>query len=305
VLSLFINVVLPVFIVAGMGYALERRVHPPIFALNQTALYVLMPSLIFTSLLKVDFTQEEPLRITAFAFLLALVMLAIAFVIIRALRLDRVTGSAFMLTAAFPNLGNYGLPVVLLAFGQPGLAAGTLLLAVQSLYSLTLAVFIASSSNLSIGRAAREVARQPIVLAVLLALAVNLAHLELPAFLASALALTAQAAIPVMLLVLGMNFAGTKGIENVLVTSIAVATRLLLGPLAGWALVTALGIEGVAREVMIVGSAMPTAVFTILTATQFNARPRLVSDAVVASTVASVVTITVVLAILKGSFAVL
>lgn len=301
-LSLFINVVLPVFIVAGMGYALERRVHPPIFALNQTALYVLMPSLIFTSLLKVDFTQEEPLRITAFAFLLAVVMLAIAFVIIRAMRLDRVTGSAFMLTAAFPNLGNYGLPVVLLAFGQPGLAAGTLLLAVQSLYSLTLAVFIASSSSLSIGRAAREVVRQPIVLAVVLALAVNVAHLELPAFLASALALTAQAAIPVMLLVLGMNFAGTTGIENVRVTAIAVSTRLLLGPLAGWALVTALGIEGVAREVMIVGSAMPTAVFTILTATQFNARPRLVSDAVVASTVASIITITVVLAILKGSF---
>src|SRR3954465_5396151 len=157
-----------------MGYALERRVHPPIFALNQTALYVLMPSLIFTSLLKVDFTQEEPLRITAFAFLLALVLLAIAFPILpplvvlpigfallRPLRLDRVPGSAFMLTAAFPNLGNYGLPVVLLAFGEPGLAAGTLVLAVQSLYSLTLAVFIASSSNLSIGRAAREVARQP------------------------------------------------------------------------------------------------------------------------------------------------
>src|SRR4051812_28940964 len=288
-----------------MGYALERRVHPPIFALNQTALYVLMPSLIFTSLIKVDFTQEEPLRITAFAFLLAVVMLAIAFVIIRALRLDRVTGSAFMLTAAFPNLGNYGLPVVLLAFGERGLAAGTPLLALPSLYSLTLAGFIASSSNLSIGRAAREVARQPIVLAVLLALAVNVAHLELPLFVASALALTAQAAIPVMLLVLGMNFAGTNGIENVRVTSIAVATRLLLGPLAGWALVAALGIDGVAREVMIVGSAMPTAVFTILTATQFNARPRLVSDAVVASTVASIVTITAVLAILKGSFAVL
>lgn len=301
-LQLFVDVVLPVFLVAGMGYVLERRLHPPITALNQTALYVLMPSLIFTSLLPVDFTREEPLRITAFAFLLAAVMLVIAFGLIRLLRLDRVTGSALMLTAAFPNLGNYGLPVVLLAFGQPGLAAGTLLLAVQSLYSLTLAVFIASSSNLSLARAGREVSRQPIVLAVIAALAVNFSHVPLPPFLLSAIGLSAQAAIPLMLLVLGMNFATTRGIEDRGLVAIAVLTRLVVGPLVGWALVTALGVGGVARDVLIVGSAMPTAVFTILTATQFDARPRLVSDTVVASTVASVLSITVVLAVLTGRF---
>lgn len=299
-LSLFVNVVLPVFIVAGMGYALERRLHPPVFALNQTALYVLMPALIFTSLVKVDFTREEPLRITAFAFLLALTMLGVALVIIRALRLDRVTGSAFMLTAAFPNLGNYGLPVMLLAFGQAGLAAGTLLLAVQSLYSITLAMLIASSSSLSVARAAQEVARQPIVFAVVLALAVNFAHLEVPPSLAQALALPAQAAIPLMLIVLGMNFAGAQGIEDGRLTTVAVFTRLALGPLVGWALASALGIAGVARDVMIVGSAMPTAVSTILTATQFNARPRLVRDAVVATTLASIVSLTAILAILTG-----
>ena len=301
-LDLFVNVVLPVFLVAGMGFALERRLHPPIAALNQTALFVLMPALIFTSLLPVDFTSEEPLRITAFAFLLAAAMIAIAFVIVRLLRLDRVTSAAFMLTAAFPNLGNYGLPVVLLAFGQPGLAAGTLLLAVQSLYSLTLAVFIASSSNASLPRALREVTRQPIVLAVVAALVVKALGIHLPAFILSAIALPAQAAIPVMLVVLGMNFAGTRGIEDARLTSIAVWTRLVFGPLAGFLLVSLLGIGGVARGVMIVGSAMPTAVFTILTATQFGARPRFVTDVVVASTIASIVTVTAVLAIVTGRF---
>ena len=301
-LALFVNVVLPVFLVAGMGYLLERRLHPPIAALNQTALFVLMPAFIFTSLLPVNFASEEPLRITAFAFLLAVAMIAIAFVVIRLLRLDRVTGSAFMLTAAFPNLGNYGLPVVLLAFGQPGLAAGTLLLAVQSLYSLALGVFIASSGSASLARSARELARQPIILAVIAALIVNLAHLQLPAFLLSAIALPAQAAIPLMLLVLGMNIAGTSGIQDARLVATAVFTRLIVGPIIGWLLVTALGVEGVARGVLIVGSAMPTAVFTILTATQFNARPRLVSDAVVASTVVSIVTVTAVLAIVTGRF---
>jgi predicted permease len=73
-----------------------------------------------------------------------------------------------------------------------------------------------------------------------------------------------------------------------------------MGPLVGWALATALGIGGVARDVMIVGSAMPTAVFTILTATQYGTRPRFVSDVVVAGTLVSIVTITAVLAVLTG-----
>ena len=300
-LSIFVNVVLPVFVVAGLGFLFEKRFRPPIAPFNQLALFILMPALIFQSLLPVDFTREEPLRITAFAFLLALVMLAIGYAIARLARLDRSATSAFLLTAAFPNLGNYGLPVVLLAFGQAGLAIGTLLLAVQSVYSLTLAVLIASSSNASIASSLRQVLRQPIVYAVAAALVCNLAHLQLPAFLLSALALPAQAAIPVMLVVLGMNFAGTSRIEEPKLVALAVITRLVIGTAVGWLLVDMLGIEGVARGVLIVGSAMPTAVFTILTATQFDARPRFVSNVVVASTLASILTVTAVLAIVTGS----
>ena len=260
-----------------------------------------MPALIFQSLLPIDFHTEDPLRVVAFAFLMALVMLVIALVVARLGRLDRVTTSAYMLTAAFPNLGNYGLPVVLLAFGQPGLAIGTLLLAMQSLYCLTLAVFIASSGSMPLGSAARQILRQPITYAVLIALVVNLGGVHLPRFLLAAIALPAQASIPVMLLVLGMNFATTRSIESRPLVAIAVATRLLVGPLVGWGLVTVLGLEGLARSVLIVGTAMPTAVFTILTATQFGTRPRLVSDSVVASTVASILTLTAVLAILTGN----
>ena len=299
-LSIFSEVVLPVFLVAAMGFVLERTLRPHIRPLNQLALYVLMPSLIFTALLPVDFTSEEPVRITVFAFLLAVAMLAVAVVCIRLARLDRVTGSAFMLTAAFPNLGNYGLPVVLLAFGQPGLAVGTLLLAVQSVYSLTLAVVIASSGTTSLRASLLQAARQPILYAVAAALIFNLADLTPPAFVMSAVQLTAQAAIPVMLIVLGMNVAGTRRIEQPWLVALAVVTRLVIGTLVGWALAVALGMEGVARDVMIVGGAMPTAVFTILTATQFDARPRFVSDVVVASTLASIVTVTIVLAALTG-----
>ena len=299
-LTLFANVVLPVFIVAGLGYVVEKRLHPPIAPFNQVVLYVLMPTFVFTSLLAVDFRSEEPIKITLFTVLLAIAMLAVALAIARAARLDRTTSSAFMLTAAFPNLGNYGLSVVLLAYGREGVAIGAILLAVQSLYGITLAIFIASSGHASLLRSLREVFRQPMIYAVLAGLAFNLTGVPVPGFVSSALALPSQAAIPLMLLVLGMHFAGTTGIEQPRLVSVAVVNRLVIGTLVGWALTIALGMSGVARDVMIIGAAMPTAVFTILTATQFNARPRFVSDVVVVSTLASIVTVTAVLAVLSG-----
>jgi malate permease and related proteins len=301
-LSLFVNVVLPVFIVAGLGYVIEKRLRLPIAPFNQLVLYVLMPALVFTSLLAIDFRTEEPAKIALFTVLLAVAMLAVAAAIARLASLDRVTSSALMLTAALPNLGNYGLSVVLLAYGQEGLATGIVLLAVQSLYGIPLGIFLASSGSASWSRSLVEVFRQPMIYAVAAALLFNLARIPVPGFISSALALPSQAAIPLMLLVLGMHFAGTTGIEQRGLVSVAVVTRLVIGTLVGWGLVLALGIEGVARDVMIVGAAMPTAVFTILTATQYNARPRFVGNVVVVSTLVSIVTVTVVLALLSGTF---
>ncbi|MEP6694286.1 MAG: AEC family transporter [Chloroflexota bacterium] len=301
-LSLFASVVLPVFIVASLGYVVERRLHPPIAPFNQLVLYVLMPAFVFTSLLAVDFRSEQPAKIALFTALLAVAMLVVAAAIARLARLDRATSSALMLTAALPNLGNYGLSVVLLAFGKEGLASGVVLLAVQSLYGIPLAIFLASSGSASLSRSLAEVFRQPMIYAVAAALVVNFARIPVPGFLSSALTLPSQAAIPLMLLVLGMHFAGTSRIEQRGLVSIAVVTRLIVGTLVGWGLTIALGVDGTARDVMIVGAAMPTAVFTILTAAQYNARPRFVSDVVVASTLASIVTVTAVLALLSGTF---
>lgn len=299
-LGIFVNVVLPVFIVAGLGFALERRFRIPIVPVNQIVLYVLMPCFIFVSLVPFELLREEPLRIGAYAVLLTVAMLAVGIAIARILRLDRATTSALLLTAAFPNLGNYGLSIVLLAYGAEGVRFGTILLAVQMVFGLTLAIFIASTSSSSLRASLGQVARQPALYAVLAAFAFGLFGVPVPPFILSALALPAQAAIPVMLLVLGMQISGTAGIQARGLVSVAVVTRLVIGTLVGVVLASALGIAGVARDVMIVGAAMPTAVFTTLTATQYGARPRFVSDVVVAGTLASIVTVTAVLAALSG-----
>ena len=299
-LGIFVNVVLPVFIVAGFGFWLERRFRIPIVPVNQIVLYLLLPCFIFTSLLQIDLLGEEALKIGAFTVPLTVAMLAVGAVVGLLLRLDRTTISALLLTSAFPNLGNYGLSIVLLAYGPEGVRLGSILFAVQMVFSLPLAVFIASSSSASLRASVGQAVRQPALYAVLAALAFGMTNVAVPGFLLAALTLPAQAAIPMMLLVLGMQISTTAGIAEPRLVSVAVVTRLVIGTLVGVALAVALGIGDVARSVMVVGAAMPTAVFATLIATQYDTRPRLVSNVVVVGTLASIVTVTAVLAALSG-----
>jgi predicted permease len=301
VTSIFLNVVLPIFLVAGLGSLFQRALRPQTSALNQLALYVLMPCLVFTSLLNINFDGPELLQIGTFSLLLTCSMLLVAAVLARFLRLDRVMVHAFMLTVAFPNLGNYGLSVALLAYGDAGLAVAVVMFAVQTVYGSTLAMFLASSSSASLSQSIRQVFRLPVIYAVIAALVVKLSGITLPTFISSAIALPSKAAIPVMLLVLGMHIASTRRIEQPAIVGVAVVTRLIVGVLLGVVLTQLLGVQGVTREILVVGSAMPTAVFTIVMSTQFDARPRFVGDVVLASTLASIVTLTIVLSILSSS----
>ncbi|HYN88506.1 MAG TPA: AEC family transporter, partial [Ardenticatenaceae bacterium] len=79
---------------------------------------------------------------------------------------------------------------------------------------------------------------------------------------------------------------------------LSTATRLLLGPALGLAATLLLGLRGLSRDVVILESAMPTAVTAIILATEYRADPGFVTTAVFTTTVASLVTVTGVLNLL-------
>jgi len=75
---------------------------------------------------------------------------------------------------------------------------------------------------------------------------------------------------------------------------IAVA-RLGLGCGAGWGLALALGLEGTARGVVIIESAMPVAVFNYLLAARYDRHPDDVAGAILLSTLLSFATLPLLL----------
>ncbi len=300
-LTIFTNVVLPVLVVAGLGYLLDRTLKPSLPSLSRVTLYVFAPCLVFSSLTKTTLSAQDALQIGLFSFLLTAAMFFVAWAVALAGRFDRALSRAFIISVLFMNAGNYGLSVSLLAFGQPGLERALVFFVTQALFGQVTAVYIAASST-SIGVRAPigVVLRMPMLYAGLAAIVLNTFQVQPPPFIARSMELAGQGAVPLMLLVLGMQLNQGSAIDAPVAIGLAAFSRLVIAVGVAFGLLTVMGVEGTTRDVLLVLASMPTAVYTIIVATEFDTRPRFMTGVVLVTTVLSIVTTTVLLAILKG-----
>src|SRR5690606_23177944 len=119
--------------------------------------------------------------------------------------------------------------------------------------------------------------KYPNVYAAVLGILVKALEIELPMTIDAPMESMAAAAIPVMLVVLGLQLRNVVDHEDLLDTVVVNAARLLVAPVAAWATATALGLEGVERATLVILAAMPVAVITTILATEFRARPDFVT----------------------------
>jgi predicted permease len=112
--------------------------------------------------------------------------------------------------------------------------------------------------------------------------------------------LLSDAAIPVMMLVLGMQLERGAWPERPGLVAAAAGLSLVASPLVALGLVSLLGLHGLARQAALVESAMPSAVITTILALEFDIGPRFVTAAVVATTILSPLTVALLIAFLKG-----
>lgn len=296
--SILFNIILPIVLVAGSGFVLARTLHIDARALSRVMLYFFVPALIFSSAYRTQLSQEY-LTIGIFAVVITALMGLVTWALIRVMRYDRLTSSAFALGVLFTNAGNYGLPLVLFAFGQEGLSRAALYFAVSAILTQTVAIFIAARGRAGAREALLNVFKMPLVYAVVLGLALNLTGLVVPEPLMKSVDLVSGAAVPVMLTILGLELANASLGNDRLTISLATAAKLVLTPLVAFPLAAFFGLAGVGRAVSIIEASMPTAVMASIVAVEFDVRPQLVTGIVFASTIFSIVTLTILLAILK------
>jgi predicted permease len=298
-LSIFSQDILPIFVVAAVGFFLARRGGADVKTVATVSFHALSPCLVFTQFVTSEVSFGQAWRVAVFCVVLVAVLGVIARLLIIPLRLDRATTSSFLLVVMFSNSGNYALPVVLFAFGRESLAFANVYFVTSAVLVYTCGVFVAASGRSSLRQALRRMAGVPALYAVLAALIVLATGTTVPLAIMRPVTLLNDAAIPVMVLVLGMQLERATKPTHLSAVALAVILSLVIAPMIAFGLTAALDLEGPARQAAIVEASMPAAVVTTVLALEFDLDASLSTSVVMATTVLSPFTLVLLIAYLQ------
>jgi predicted permease len=289
------QIILPIFLVFGVGFLAGRNLYPAGStdrSLSKLIFYVFSPCLVFSSLATSEVGIDEIGQIGLFAFIMTGVMGAIVWVIARVLRLSPSVAGSLLLVAMFGNIGNYGLPLNELAFGSEALDRAVVYFVVMSVLLFSLGVVIAARAHASTTRQVlSRIVRVPVIHALWLAVLVRLGVLAAPSPILEAASLLASGTLPLMLLILGIQLSRVQIRGNLRLVGLATGVRMLVAPLVAVALAALMGLTGLAEEVSVVEASMPSAVYTIILAIEFDLALDLTSSVVFVTTLISPLTL--------------
>lgn len=298
-LGIFASDILPIFVIAGVGYLLARYAGVQVQTLSRVTFHALAPALVFNILTTSTLSSFEFGRMAAFYGLVAASATAMARLVAIPLRLDRASLSAFLLVVVCSNSGNYGLPVALLAFGREALTFASVYFVSSAIFSYTGGVLLAASGRRSIPQALRGVLRVPAVYGAVAAAITIAAGLHVPDAIARPMALLSDAALPMMVLVLGMQLERATWPDRPDMVIAASLLSLVATPLAAFGIAHLLGLRGAALQAGVLQASMPAAVVTTILALEFNVAPNFVTSVVCVTTLLSPFTLTVLIAYLQ------
>ena len=274
-------IIAPVFICALVGYTWVKQGYAfETSFVSNMVMNVAAPCLIFSTFMDIELDKQAFLSMAGAAFITMLIFAGVGFLVLKVFNLNQ---RAFLPGQIFPNVGNMGLPLCLLAFGDEGLALGLTYFTVNIVFGFTAGIAI-SSGTLSF----RELFHNPLFWTVIITVSLVFVGIESPVWLYNTTDLLGGLTIPLMLIALGVSLARFKITSLKRSVSLSVM-RLALGFITGNAVAMMLGLEGAARGILIMQSSMPVAVFAYLFAMRYDRQPEEVAATVVISTVMSFV----------------
>ncbi len=277
----------PITLVVVLGMVWGRLRKAESKTLADVNLYLGVPCLLFTSLVS---HPPAPGLILQVAGIMAIVFSSLY-------ALCKVTGltkrtPVQVLAVMFPNAGNLGIPVALLAFGPEARAISIVFFSINSMLHFTWGFHLAGMKvNI------RNFLSLPLIYAVALGLTLGYMGLALPPMVMEAVKMTGDIAIPLMLITLGMHLVVNRPMR----WGPPVMASLILvfgGLAAAFVAARVIGATGNLFKVALVYGALPSAVFNVSVAEWAGADAEGVAQTVVLSTLISAVLLCVLLAVL-------
>jgi predicted permease len=302
-----ITAALPVFALILTGWLAARwRILGPAAtdALNRYVVYLSLPALLFRAMTQVDLAQAAHWGfVAAFAGGIAATFLA-SFLGARRTQKALTDRSIQGLAASYANAGYMGIPLCLALFGADSLAPATFttLLTASVLFGFAIALIEfdrqqAPSLRATLLKVGRALMRNPLLAAPVLGLAWACTGLPLPEGLDRYVSLLGASASPCALVTIGLFLAQTETSSSGPGVLRLVAGKLLLQP----AVTAVLAFYVFSMPPMwawtaVLMSALPIGTGPFMLAAMYGRDARVTSRAILVSTVASVLTVSLLVA---------
>lgn len=294
VVVLFWERVLPILLLVALGYLFQRRMKIDASALNRVNLYLFVPALTLSRLSETPLAASTVGIIGVAVLLNAAALLLLSRFVSWIKRWSAPIQTTVTLGAMLGNSGNFGLPLIELVLGRQFVGYQALVLAFNNVLTFTFGLWLLTRTKLSLPQAVKQILSMPLIYAVVLGILISLTKMSLPKPLLISLRYLGDGLIPVALVTLGIQLAEQVELKNGAALIAAAFLRLVASPLSMFAIVYLLGIPPELGKVLILGSAVPTAVNTALLAIETNVNPSLASAIVMVTTIISPGTITLV-----------
>ena len=282
------DVLFPVFFVIGVGYYLG--VKDPKFNtkfITNFAGNIGTPAMIFYTITTTGVTLDIFIEYFVYALIIIGGFSIVGLIVLFFLKKDVISELPPLI---LPNTGNMGVPICLFAYGTDGLGVASAIASVIILLHFTLGVFLAKKS-FSLDILIKNVPTYAIIISIVFLYF----NWEVPGYIENTTFLLTYTTIFLVLMSLGIALSRFK-VLSWTKASILGAVRVIIGPLIGFSLVYYFDLDGFAAGVLLIQSAMPSAVLTYLVGSMYSKKRIVdsVASVIVTSTLMSMITVPIV-----------
>lgn len=301
--EIVIDVVLPIFILIGLGALMQRAFKLDLYTLAKINFYFVTPAVVFVSMYESEMSAELLGSVTAFYILYVLLLYGVSRLVSWPLKFKPGMRAAFTNSLILDNSGNYGLPINQLAFKGDPLATSVqaLVMTFQSLVTFTYGVMSVqrAKSGGTLKAALIGFLKMPVPYALVLGMALHLLQWPIPYFVSKPLGYIADSMVAIALLTLGAQIVKYPLRLDRIDVYVSVVLRLLIGPAIGFILVWVLNLKGIPAQALLIASGMPTGVNSTILAEEYDNEPDFASQTVLISTLLNIITITALISLSK------
>ena len=312
---IFRDVCLPIFLLMGFGWGIDRKFTLDLGSLVKLNIYLFVPAFLFVKVVESPDSGTLGVKVTLFSCCVIAAMYFASQIIGRLIGESRGERNAMAMSTMFYNCGNFGIPVTALAFPVLGPGVHVWALMTMNLATFSIGMLIAKAQGGSGAEGGAESAaeklghwlsifKQPSIIGILLALLINWTEFDVEGitFIWKPVSFLAEALVAFALVTLGVQLSKTQPPPIRGHLAWALGLRLIGGPLVAAGIAKLFGFSGETAAVLILGASAPTAINTALLAHEFKAEGGFAAAAVFYSTLLSIVTVTIVVAVLKSGF---